>query len=134
MLAEMLNRVAENLRLSTSPTQDKKGAFSITLGGRQIKIQDLDPGVYFWANLSEVPNKDREELFILLMKANFLGQGTGDCVIGMDHQEKFLTLSSQIAYEVNYEIFKEKLEDFVNYLDYWYDEVVKQTRDINLGQ
>ncbi|MCH9614290.1 MAG: hypothetical protein SP1CHLAM54_17520 [Chlamydiia bacterium] len=125
MLAQMLNRLADELGLSVPPTEDKKGTFSLPVGDRLLKMRDMNPGVYLWSQIIEIPGERREELFIHLMKANFLGQGTGDCVIGMDREEKFLTLSLTIPYEVNYEIFKEKIEDFINYLDYWFDEVVK---------
>lgn len=125
MLAQMLNRLADELGSKVPATQDKKGTFSFPIGGRRVLIRELHPGLYFWSQIIEVPDDRKEDLFIHLMKANFLGQGTGECVIGMDREEKFLTLSLAIPYEVNYEIFKEKLEDFINYLDYWFDEVVK---------
>jgi len=39
--------------------------------------------------------------------------------------EKDLTLSLGLPYELNYSIFREKFEDFVNYLVYWKEEVTK---------
>lgn len=57
------------------------------------------------------------------MHANFLGQGTGGASIGIDQDEKSLTLSLAIPYEVKYETFKEHLEDFLNYVGYWRDQI-----------
>ena len=57
------------------------------------------------------------------MKANFLGQGTGGAVIGMDPEENLLTLSLLLPYDMNYKMFREALEDFANFLDYWKTEL-----------
>ena len=59
------------------------------------------------------------------MKANFLGQGTGGARIGVDPDDKFLTLSHGFPYEMNYQLFKESIEDFVNYVVYWREEIAK---------
>ena len=59
------------------------------------------------------------------MRANFLGQGTGGARIGLDPNEKFLTLSCGFPYEMKYQDFKEKIEDFANYLLCWRAEIEK---------
>ena len=75
------------------------------------------------ADIAICPNKRKEELFIYLMRANLLGQATGGCRIGLSQNEKVLTLSLGLPYELNYSVFKEKFEDFVNYLVYWREEM-----------
>jgi hypothetical protein len=77
------------------------------------------------AKITLCPNTKKEDLFIYLMRANLLGQGAGGARIGLDPDEKFLTLSSGLPYEMNYQTFKETIEDFANYLIYWRDEVAK---------
>ena len=57
------------------------------------------------------------------MKANYLGQATGSSRIGLSSDEKFLTLSLGMPYEMNYRIFREIVEDFVNFVLYWREEV-----------
>ena len=66
------------------------------------------------------------------MKANFLGQGTGDATIGLDENENFLTLSLVLPYDMNYKMFKDALEDFVNYLDYWKEELIRHKKAAEL--
>ena len=90
-----------------------------------IKIMDKEKEIFFWSHLLECPKENVEDLYIYLMKANFLGQGTGGAVIGITADEKFLTLSYVIPYEINYQEFKNKVEDFVNYLVYWRGEIQK---------
>ena len=58
------------------------------------------------------------------MRGNFLGQGTGGGVLAMDDNEKFLTLTLTMPYDINYKNFKETLEDFVNFADYWRQELL----------
>jgi len=40
-----------------------------------------------------------------------------------------LTLSHGFPYEMNYQGFKESIEDFVNYVVYWREEVAKFERE-----
>ncbi len=78
--------------------------------------------------IGSTPARDKEEFYLLLMRANFLGQGTKDAILGMDQEEKSLTLSLIIPYEIDSKTFKEKLEDFVNFVDYWRDELDRHTK------
>lgn len=84
------------------------------------------------AQICPCPNRKREEIFIYVMRANLLGQGTGGSRIGIDPGEKFLTLALGLPYEMNYKIFKETFEDFVNYLIYWRDVVARLEKEETL--
>ena len=88
--------------------------------------------IYFYSNITACPTEKRELIFTHLMKANLLGDGTGGATIGLDNDEKFLTLSYVMPYESNYENFKEQLEDFVNYLLFWEEEIKKLSLEKNL--
>ena len=63
-----------------------------------------------------------------LMKANLLGQGTGGATLAMDENENFLTLSLVLPYDMNYKTFKDALEDFANYLDFWKAELIRHQK------
>ncbi len=63
------------------------------------------------------------------MRANLLGNGTGACALGL--QEKFLTLVFNVPYEENYEMFKESMEDFLNYSIYWEEEIKRYIEEKN---
>ena len=75
------------------------------------------------APITQCPEKKREELFIYLMRANLLGRGTGGARIALDSDEKTLTLLLGLPYEMNYQLFRETFEDFVNHLIFWRNEV-----------
>ena len=124
MLVEYLEKLSNELEIKV-PELNKDKSYLITVGAEVLKLKDLEPGFEMEAKIREIPQKNREELFVFLMRGNLLGQGTGSSRIGIDLNEKFLTLSLGLPYELNYEIFRESIEDFVNFLIYWREEVSK---------
>ena len=128
MLREFLIDLCKELAISTPKLSEQKVyPFRLT-SDVEVNLRDLEPGVGMQAKICPCPEKKREDLLIYLMRANLLGQGTGGSRIGIDEREKFLTLSLGLPYEMNYKFFKETLEDFVNYLIYWRDQVAKFER------
>lgn len=118
-----IEKLCKSLNLAI-PIKDKDKSYTIKINEElEIKIWDLQPGFYFHSIIIECPKENKEDLFTYLMKANLLGQGTGRSRIGLDKEEKFLTLSHHIAYEIIYTEFKERLEDFANYILYWRKEI-----------
>jgi len=129
LLEPLIRRLAEELELDEVPVREKDSAYQVLLNtDLKIRIQELDPGLAFWARIAPCPKEKREDLFILLMKANFLGQGTGNNTIALDENENFLTLSSVLPYDMNYKTFKDALEDFANYRDYWKEEIIRYNK------
>lgn len=124
MLRRFLEQLCKELAIDF-PKPDEQKKYPLRLGKEIIALKDLDPGVALHGQIGPCPLKRREELFIYLMQANLLGQGTGGARIGIDQNEKVLTLSLGLPYEMNYQIFRETVEDFVNYLIYWRGEVSK---------
>lgn len=124
MLREFLEKLCTELAINTPKLNERK-VYPLSLGKEFIAIRDLDPGIALHAQICEAPKKKKEDLFIYLMRANLLGQGTGGTRIGLDPDEKFLTLSFGLPYELNYQKFRETIEDFVNYVIYWREEVTK---------
>ncbi len=126
MLGKHLNTLCEELSISPVPLKDKDRVFSFQFSNTILtKLTDLEPGIAISSEICKCPQKNREDLFIWLMRANLLGQGAGGCRIGLDIDEKVLTLSLGLPYEMNYSLFKERFEDFVNYVIYWRDEIEK---------
>jgi hypothetical protein len=129
LLELLLKTLSDELELGEVPQKGEGNVYPLSLNPQiTVSIQELDPGLSFWARIGPCPATKREDLFILLMKANFLGQGTGGSVIGLDENENFLTLSSVLPYDMNYKMFKDALEDFTNYLDYWREELIRHKK------
>ena len=131
MLEEYLSRLTQELNLEPV-TKDDASFFQLILSpDLTLSLKALDPGIYLFSPISplaEVINEKKEDFFMLLSKANLLGLGTGGAVIAIDKEEKFLTLSLTLPYDINYKSFKETVEDFVNFVDYWRDELAPFTQ------
>ena len=130
MLKDRIKHLTEELDIDMPQGDKENRTFSMILNPQTtIEMRDLSPGFSLKAPIGPCPTKKREELFIYLMRANFLGQGTGGARIGLDADEKLLTLSYGFSYEVNDAAFKESVEDFVNYLNYWKDAIATFERE-----
>jgi hypothetical protein len=123
----LLEILAENLHLEAIPQKDKDGIYRLKLPPNfQVGVSELNPGVFFSSLILPIPKEgSKEALFIYLMRANLMGQGTGGGAIGIDPTEKFFTFSQSLPFEMNYQVFKESLEDFLNYITYWQEEIVR---------
>jgi len=125
VIEQYLKQLYEELELGDPPPKEETGRYTLAFPEQlKVSITKLDPGYLFFSNLGACPKERREELFMCLMKANFLGQGTGGGVIGLDKEEKNLTLSLNLPYELKYKEFKEAVEDFANFVDYWKGELI----------
>lgn len=132
MLRDFLQQLCKELSIDTPKLNEKKVyAFRLSKDV-EVALKDLGPGVGLQGVVCPCPKGKREEIFIYLMRANLLGQGTGGAALGIDQDEKFLTLSLGLPYELNYKTFKESVEDFINYLIYWRDEVAKFEKEENI--
>lgn len=119
-----LIQLSEDLEIHPSPAKDDAGFFHFPVNGSlSITVMQLDPGVLLTSPIAPCPAKKKELLFIKLMKANLFGQGTLGAAIGLSLDEKLLTLSLAMPYEMDYRAFKEAFEDFANIVDYWRVEV-----------
>lgn len=124
MLQDFLKQICVELDLPPIEPVQKMADFQLNQG-IDVQIRDLEPGFSFFSKICPCPPKKQEDLFLSLMRANYLGQKTGASRIGMSADEKFLTLSLGLPYEMSYRTFRETLEDFVNFLLYWREEVEK---------
>ena len=134
MLELILHELEKHLGLKA--IQDEKGLlgpYLLKIGNElDIYIKELETGLVIKSVIAPlIFSGDRETFFSYLMKANYLGQGTGGAIIALDPNEKLLTLSLIIPYEVNYRIFRDRLEEFINYLEFWKSELNRlETRQI----
>lgn len=124
MLEYHLKQLTEDLELDTLLPQDEPHTFHLRINSAlNLTFKEIDPGFLISSPIDVCPEEKREDLFILLSRANFLGQGTGGGTISLGNEEKVLTLSLYLSYDMNYKAFKETVEDFTNYVDYWREEL-----------
>lgn len=125
MIERHLSQLYGELKLGNVPPFEGDGTVQLRLASLSFQVIKLDSGTYLSATIGPMPTKDKEEFLLKLMKANFLGQGTGGGVLGLKEDESFLTLSLSLPYEMDYKTFKENVEEFINYLEYWKNETIR---------
>jgi hypothetical protein len=123
MFSDFLSQLC--VELDVSVPEIKESSVMLKVGEVELQLGDLHPGLSLFAKIGECPEGKREELFLKLMHANYLGQGTKDARIGLSGDEKFLTMSLGMPYEMTYSTFRDSIEDFVNFVLYWRKEVEK---------
>ncbi len=110
---------------------EKDKSYSVQINDDlNVVIYNYEPKLIFHAVIDPLPEAKKEDLIIYLMKANFLYQGTDGSKIGVDEEEKNLTLTRALSYEVKYDEFKESLEDFVNFVIYYRNEIENHKKQI----
>ncbi|MBP7074872.1 MAG: type III secretion system chaperone [Rhabdochlamydiaceae bacterium] len=131
MLETYIPQLFKEFGLQQRPFE-KDGSVLVEITSYLIEMVKLDPGVRFSAKIAPVPTKEKEEFLLKLMQANFLGQGTGGATLGLKEDESFLTLSLSLPYEMNYMAFKDAVEEFVNYLEYWRAETARHEKEARM--
>ena len=130
MLERYLKILCEELSISKVPEMGPDRVVSFQFNETLLtKFQDLSPGISIQAEIFPCPEDKKEDLFIWMMRANLLGQGAGGCRIGLSSDEKTLTLSLGLPYEMDYKSFKLRYENFVNYVFYFRNEIEKYVRE-----
>ena len=115
-LEEHLQKLAE---FDLTFTKKEKNLYLLNYHGLSFTLVRKDKDLYLKVKVTPCPEKQREELFSLLMRSNLLGQGTYGNVLGLEPGEKFLTLTSYLPYDITYKALKEKLELFFGAKEYW---------------
>lgn len=134
MLRELLQKLAADLGddFQTAVKEEKEGLSYQLEPDLTLFFKELKPGVAIWTKVGEMPQMRKEEFFSHVMHGNLLGQGTGGATLGMTQDEKFLTLSWIIDYEINQADFKDKIEDIANFTHFWRGELarfIKESED-----
>mgnify|MGYP000036977301 CR=1 FL=1 len=119
MLEQWVAELNKEYQLVSIPPSKNKELFFLSIGEQKIHLKPLDLGLRIFAPILPLESQNLEELLTLLMKANFLGQGTGGGVLALTENESFLTLEYILPYEMSYKAFKEKIEEFLNFLEFW---------------
>jgi hypothetical protein len=126
MLQNFVSQLCVELEIEPVPKMNEAKCIPFQLTDRiAIDIRDLEPGISLYAQICPCPKERLEELFVRLMRANYLGQETAQNRIGISSDEKLLTLSLGMPYEISYRVFRDVLENFANFVLYWREEIDK---------
>lgn len=124
MLENFMKDIAKELELENPLTSEVPGVYVFPLDEEiKIYISTILQGIYLESTFP-YSSSHQEELFARFLLANLFGGETNGAVLGLTEDGKSVKLSQLIAGSVNYKSFKEALEDFVNIVDFWHEEVL----------
>lgn len=122
-IEEHITQLCSELEIENLPKEDHDVYLLPTGEEEFIRISTLDQGVYFDAMLGPCPNERREELMSMLLMSDLFGSGTSHAVLGLDAKGENCTLSYALREASDYRVFYEALEEFLNQVDFWRDEI-----------
>lgn len=122
-LGQLMQNFSRELEIDPPFAPSDGGAYVVPLDTTtSFTIRELNPGIEFHCVLAPCPKKNLEQLYTKLLAGNFFGHATGDAALGLSDDGNALTLSRVLEYNVDYELFKEVLDDFINAVDFWQQE------------
>lgn len=128
MLDTFIQELAREMEIGTTLPMNNAGVFTLPLDeGLAIQIEAIPEGFRLFSPIAAIPETNREKFLQNVMLANLFGQGTHGAVIGLNEEGSQLTLSKKIDYSFDYSKFKEILEEFINTIDFWREEAVKES-------
>lgn len=126
MLEKMIPQLLKDLEIEENSLKfTAPGAFQLPLDtGLSVSIKEMPNGFVLKASLAVYPKEKEEVVFMHALHGNLFGQGTYNAALGLSQDGKTFTLTRVIDYSVDYKQFKEILEDFINAIDFWREEVI----------
>ena len=118
-----MQQLVKEMEIEESLASDVLGVYNIPLDEEiTILISEIPRGFELTCTVCPCPDKKLEEFFTSALFANLFAQGTEGCVLGLDAEGEYVTLSRVVDYEVNYQEFRDITEDFMNTVIQWKEE------------
>jgi hypothetical protein len=126
MLEKLIGQLGQELAMEDLITSPAARHY-LLLFDDEIKVEaiELEKTYLLKGVIGECPKQNLEAFLLKTMEANLFGMGTRGAAIGLNEDGKVLTLSLELDYNSSYKDFKEKLEDFINVIDFWRQESLK---------
>lgn len=128
MIENFLKELQAEMELDAPFPKEGPGHWSIVLDDElKIALTELVPeGFELRCDIGSYPAKNEAEFLDKMLISNLFGQGTEGAVLGVDEESKKLVLVRDVPRTVNYQEFKDILEDFLNAAEIWHEEVLNQ--------
>lgn len=120
-LRELMDQFAAALEIEDSKP-DADGAYHFEIDGMPVSLLEVaETGeLLTWADVGELPSEGRERFCMELMKAMFMGEGTGGATFSIARDSGRLCLHRVDALAaLDFDSFRTKFERFVNILEEW---------------
>ncbi len=127
MLQDHLKELERELEVTIDQKPNERAIFSLRIDPElEVEFRDLEEGIFLQSQICEVPEKNKEDLFISLSEASLLGIGAMGSIFGLTEDCKYIIVNHLIDYDVSYQQFHDILEDFINIAKIYQDEIKSQ--------
>ena len=119
MLESLFNDLEKYLDVKPIKQKDEEGSYyKLSISDQdELKVRHIKEDWFMiFQPVTNFPSTNQHELNAHLLEACFLFQGTGGALLSIDPNEKQIFLSLRISYDINYKIFRDKIEDFLKIL------------------
>lgn len=123
MLEEFIKQLTKDLELKEALALID-GSCALLLDETTVTISEAQVGFQFTASLGEPPSEQIELFMSKMLRGNLFAQATSGSTLGLDETGAKMILRYYQPTKSSYRDFKDKLEDFLNTIDFWKQEVV----------
>lgn len=126
-LQDLVQELEKEWGLEKPLPQEIPGVYTIPLDeGLNFVASSLpEGGLRLSSSLAPAPQRNMEEAYQSLLLSNLFGQGTKGALLGLNDTGTLLTLSREIEYDVDLKEFSNIVEDFINTIDFWREEMLQ---------
>lgn len=125
MLDRFMQQFSKEMELEKPVEADVPGTYVIRLDEElSIILVERDNEILLSSTLGPTPKQDEEAFLTQTLLANLFGQGTKGAVLGLNEEGTELKLTLLIDYTVEYKEFRDIMEDFINSIDIWREEML----------
>lgn len=125
MLDGFMQKLMQELEIEGSLATEVPGVYAFPVDEeKSVMIGEIPHGFTLRCDLLEFKSDKEEELYTQMLFANLFGMGTDGAVLGLGPEGKKLTLSREIDYDIEFQEFRDILEDFLNTVELWEQEVL----------
>ncbi len=130
MFSDYISRLVQELQLQNVPQLSSgQSSFGLELKSSPITIYDAAPGIRIDSKLGPLPQVQTDQFMAKMLQGNFLGQLTRKAALGLNEEGKEVILTLFLPVVRNYREFRDNLEDFVNTVAFWKDEMARHPGD-----
>jgi hypothetical protein len=123
MLSPLMEELSKELRMDPPLRPDDDGKYTLFFQPEiTVDIADYQTGFSLYCIIGSIPEANVEAFYTRVLLGNLFGQGTTGAVLGLNDDGK-LTVSREVPYAIEYKGFRDILEDFLNTIEFWQDEI-----------
>lgn len=131
MIEKFLKELQVEMELDTPFPKKAPGTWAIPLEDNLVvTLIEMEPeGLDLRCPVGPYPSENEADIIDKMLIDNLFGQGTGDAVLGMDEEGKQIVLARTVLRRIDYQEFKDILEDFLNTAEIWHEELTNPKKE-----